>query len=99
MQEPLRKSKKVKRGATLEETDIDGAWLKAHARIARRCRDDKDLGVSRYPYEVAPGLSPFAGGSFEHREGAQSIEIWSDTLACVLFSCTRLNIRTPQGTG
>jgi hypothetical protein len=43
----------MKRGATLEEADIDGAWLTVYARIARRCRDDKDLGVSRYPYELA----------------------------------------------
>jgi hypothetical protein len=28
------------------------------------------LGVSRYPYELAPGMSPFAGEYFEHREWA-----------------------------
>jgi hypothetical protein len=67
MKELLRKSKKVKRGATLEEAEIDGAWLTAYARMARRCRDDKDLGVSRYPYELAPGVSLFSGGCFEHR--------------------------------
>jgi hypothetical protein len=60
----------VKRGATLEEAEIDGAWLTAYEKIARRCRDDKDLGVSRYPYELAPGVSPFSGGYFEHREWA-----------------------------
>jgi hypothetical protein len=70
MEKLLRKSKKVKRGATLEEAEIDGAWLIAYAQIARRCRDDKDLGVSRYPYELAPGVSPFSGGYFEHREWA-----------------------------
>jgi hypothetical protein len=64
----LRKSKKVKRGATLEEAEIDGAWLTAYEKIARRCRDDKVLGVSRYPYELVPGVSPFSGGYFEHRE-------------------------------
>jgi hypothetical protein len=68
MEELLRKSKKVKREATLEEAEIDGAWPTAYARIARRCRDDKDLGVSRYPYELASGVSPFSGGYFEHRE-------------------------------
>jgi hypothetical protein len=52
----------------LEEAEIDGAWLTAYARIARRCRDDKDLGVSRYLYELAPGVSPFSGGYFGHRE-------------------------------
>jgi hypothetical protein len=70
MEELLRKSKKVKRGAAVEEAEFDGAWLTAYARIARRRRDDKDLGVSRYPYEVAPDVSPFAGGYFEHREWA-----------------------------
>jgi hypothetical protein len=52
MEELLRKSKKVKRGATLEEAEIDGASLTAYARIARRCRDDMDRGVSRLPYEL-----------------------------------------------
>jgi hypothetical protein len=68
MEELLRKSKKVKRRATLEEAEIDGVWLTAYARIARRCRDDKDLGVSRSPYELAPSVSPFSGEYFEHRE-------------------------------
>jgi hypothetical protein len=70
MEELLRKSKKVKRGATLEEAEIDGAWLTAYAWIARSFRDDKDLGVSRYSYELAPAVSPFSGGYFEHREWA-----------------------------
>jgi hypothetical protein len=70
MEELLRKSKKVKRGATLEEAEIDGAWLTAYAQIARRFRDGKDLGVSRYPYVLAPGVCPFSGGYFEHREWA-----------------------------
>jgi hypothetical protein len=68
IEELLRKSKKVKRGATLEEAETDGAWLTAYAKIDRRRRDDKDLGVSRYPYEIAPSVSPFSGGYFEHRE-------------------------------
>jgi hypothetical protein len=70
MLELLRKSKKVKRGATLEVAEIDGAWLTAYAKIAWRCRDDEDLIVSRYPYELAPGVSPFSGAYFEHREWA-----------------------------
>jgi hypothetical protein len=70
MEDLLRKSKKVKRGATLKEAEIDNACLTAYARIARRCRDDKDLGVSRYPYKLAPRVSPFSGGYLEHREWA-----------------------------
>jgi hypothetical protein len=54
----------------LEEAEIDGVWLTEYARIARRCLDDKDLRVSRYPYELDPGVSPFSGGHFEHREWA-----------------------------
>jgi hypothetical protein len=38
--------------------------------IARRCRDDKDFGFARFPYEQGPGVNPFAGGYFEHREWA-----------------------------
>jgi hypothetical protein len=37
-------------------------------RIVRRFRDDKDLGFSRFPYKLAPGVIPFSGGYFEHRE-------------------------------
>jgi hypothetical protein len=72
MQELLGKSKKVKRGSTLEDAGIDGAWLTAYARITKRCRDDKDLGFSRYSCELAPRVSPFAGGYLEHREWAIS---------------------------
>jgi hypothetical protein len=35
MEELLCKSKKVKRGATLEEAEIDGAWQTAYAQIDR----------------------------------------------------------------
>jgi hypothetical protein len=38
MEELLRKSKKLKCGATLEKADIDGARLPAYARISWRCR-------------------------------------------------------------
>jgi hypothetical protein len=42
--------------------------MAAYATIARRCRDDKDFGLSRYPYEQGPGFGPFNGGYFEHWE-------------------------------
>jgi hypothetical protein len=75
MGELLRKSKK-KKWATLEEADIDGPWLTAYSRLARRSRDHKDLGVGRYPYDRDPGVSPFAGGYIELRDLAilRSIE-------------------------
>jgi hypothetical protein len=68
MKEILRKFRKVKRGTTLEEAETDGAPMTVYARIDRWCRDDKHLGVSRHPYELAPGVSPLAGGYFENRE-------------------------------
>jgi hypothetical protein len=68
MEELIRNSKKVRRGAKLEEAEIDGSWLTTCATISGRCRDDKDLGVSRDQYELPPGVNPFAGGFFEHRE-------------------------------
>jgi hypothetical protein len=64
----LVKTKKVKKGSTLEEARVEGAWLTAYAQIARRYRDDRDFGVTRFPYELGPGVNPFAGGYFEHRE-------------------------------
>jgi hypothetical protein len=79
MKEVLRKTKKVKRGTTLEEADVDGAWLTAYARIARRFRDDKNMGVTRYPYELAPGVSPSLATS------GQSAGAWCGTLAYVYF--------------
>jgi hypothetical protein len=66
----LAKAKKVKDGRSMEEAEIDYKWITAYAAIARRCRDDKDFGFVRYPYEQAPGVNPFVGGYFEHREWA-----------------------------
>jgi hypothetical protein len=82
MKEVLRKTKKVKRGATLEEADVDGAWLTAYARIARRCHDDKDMGVTRYPYELAPGVSPFSGNEWAICPGL----VWHPSLRLLWMS-------------
>jgi hypothetical protein len=91
MEELLRKSKKVKRGATLEEAEIDGAWLTAYAKIAMRCRDDKDLSVSRYPYELAPGVSPFSGNEWAICQGT----VWHPSLRLhwMNFSWAPLDLR------
>jgi hypothetical protein len=64
----LAKARKVAKGDTLEAAGIEHFWLSAYATIARRCRDDREFGVSRYPYEQGPGVGPFSGGFFEHRE-------------------------------
>jgi hypothetical protein len=82
MKEVVRKTRKVKRGAILEEADVDGAWLTAYARIARRCRDDKDMGVTRYPYELAPGMSPFPGNEWLHHRGM----VWHPSLRLLWMS-------------
>lgn len=41
--------------------------MRAYGVVARRCRDDKYFGLTRYPYEQGPSLAAFAGGFFEHR--------------------------------
>jgi hypothetical protein len=91
MKEVLRKIKKAKRGATLEEAGVDGAWLAAYARIARRCRDDKDMGVSRYPYELAPGVSPFSSNEWAICRGM----VWHPSLRLLWmgFLSAPLNLR------
>jgi hypothetical protein len=91
MKEVLRKTKKVKRGFTLKEADVDGAWLTAYARIARRCRDEKDMGVTRYPYELAPGVSPFSGNEWAICRGM----VWHPSLRLLWmsFSSAPLDLR------
>jgi hypothetical protein len=61
LEELLSKSKKLARGSSLEDAGIDASWLAAYATITRRSRNDRDFGVSRHPYELGPGVSPFAG--------------------------------------
>jgi hypothetical protein len=48
---------------------MKGSLLTAYAQIAHRCGDDRDFGVTRYPYELGLGVNTFSGGSFEHRLG------------------------------
>jgi hypothetical protein len=68
MEKLLVKAKKVKKGCTLDEAGVEGACLTAYAQIAGRFRDDRDFFVTRYLYELGPGVNTFAGGSFERRE-------------------------------
>jgi hypothetical protein len=49
----------------MEDAEIGYEWMAAYATISRRCRDNKDFGFSRYPYEQGPGVGPFNGGYFE----------------------------------
>jgi hypothetical protein len=68
VEEPLRAGKKVAKGAELGDAGFDRALLVTYGMIARRCRDDREPGLSRYPYEAAPGVSPYLGGLFAHPE-------------------------------
>lgn len=64
----LDKARKVAKGKTLAEAEIDPAWLRTYARIARRSRDDREFGLTRYPYEAGPSVGAFVGGFFEHKD-------------------------------
>lgn len=66
--ELLTKSRSVAKGQFLAEAGIDGEWTMAYATIARRCRDVKDFGFSRFPYEQGPSVGALTGGFFEHCE-------------------------------
>lgn len=63
----LAKAKKVAKGETITAAGIDPIWLSTYGAIARRCRDDKESGISRYPYEAGPSVQAFDGGFFPHR--------------------------------
>lgn len=67
-EEILTKGKEIGKGKTLAEAGIDPKWMTSYAMIARRVRDDKDFGLTRYPYEQGPTVAAFTGGFFEHRE-------------------------------
>lgn len=64
----LRAAKKMAKGADAEDAGFEREYLTSYAAVARRYRDDRDLGLSRYPYEAAPGVSPYTGGFFSHPE-------------------------------
>jgi hypothetical protein len=82
MKEFLCTTKKVKRETTLKEADFDGAWLTAYAQIARKCRDDKYIGITRYSCELAPGGSPFSGNEWAICRGM----VWHPSLRLLLMS-------------
>ena len=42
----------------------------AYGTIARRCRDEKDFGMTPYPYEQGLGVLAFSGGFFDHPDWA-----------------------------
>lgn len=56
------------KGKSLSEAKIDVGWMRDYGQVARRCRDDKYFGLTRYPYEQGQSVGAFTGGFFEHRE-------------------------------
>lgn len=64
----IEKAKEVAKGKSLATAGIDSGWLTAYAEVARRCRDEREFGLSRYPYEAGPAVSAFNGGFFDHKQ-------------------------------
>lgn len=66
--ELLEKARKVAKGSSLADADIYTACMHAYAKIARRSRDDREFGLTRYPYEAGVSVGAFVGGFFEHKD-------------------------------
>ena len=64
----LKAAKAVAGGKDPVEAGFDRQYLATYGSIARRYRDDRELGLTRYPYESVPGVSPYTGGFFTHPE-------------------------------
>lgn len=77
----LEKARNVAKGSSLADADIESTWMHAYAQIARRARDNREFGFSRYPCEAVPCVGAFVGGIFQHKdwplrrglEGSQSV--------------------------
>ena len=46
--ELLVKAKAVAKGKTMQEANIDLTWMRAYGSIARRARNDREVGLTRY---------------------------------------------------
>jgi hypothetical protein len=64
----LRLCRKIAKGEDPEDVGFARELVTSYGRVARRVRDDRDMGLSRYPYEAASGASPYTGGYFAHPE-------------------------------
>ena len=64
----LEKARKVAKGSSLADADIEPAWMHVYAQIAHRARDDREFGLTRYPYEAGPAVGAFVGGFFEYKD-------------------------------
>lgn len=64
----LIKAKKVYHGESLTEAGIYVGYMFTYGKIARQCRDDREIRLSSYHYEPGPSVGAFNGGYFEHPE-------------------------------
>ena len=80
------------------EAGIDPLCIAIYAAIARRCRDNKDFGLSRYPYEQGPSVGAFTGDSLNTESGASG-RVSKNTQVYALCMNTRPIISTQLVTG
>ena len=64
--ELLNKAKEVAKGKSLAEAGVDVKRVRSYGVIVRRCRDEKDFGVTPCPYEEGHGVAASGAGFFEH---------------------------------
>lgn len=46
----LVKAKKFAKGSTIAEAEIGSEVVQVYTKIARGCRNDKELGMTHHPY-------------------------------------------------
>lgn len=63
----LLKAKKTRKRKKITKVGIEPEWLSAYGVVARITRDDKDLELSRYPYEQESPVGAFGGAFFMRR--------------------------------
>ena len=68
MEELWSKANLIAKVKTLEEAEIDSEWLKTYGQEPRWCRDDRELRLTRWPYEQGDSVPACTGGFFEYRE-------------------------------
>lgn len=69
--ELLTKANEVSKGKSIDAAGIDWKGVRSYKFIARPCRDEKEFGVTPYPYEEGNDVVAFPGGLFEHRQWPQ----------------------------
>lgn len=66
--ELLAKGKLIAAGKSLDEANVEPAWIVAYGMVAERVDRDRRYGLSRYPYKAGPAIGALKGGFFDHRE-------------------------------